>query len=55
MRTVKAVASAMEMAPTMATASMTPTMSAASVTAAASAHCRARQHGRQSKNRNPDS
>jgi hypothetical protein len=46
MRGVKAVASAMEMASTVAVAT-------AAVTAAASGQCGAGQHGRQSDNRNP--
>jgi hypothetical protein len=46
MRGVKAVASAMEMASTVAVAT-------AAVTAAASGQCGAGQHGRQSNNRNP--
>jgi hypothetical protein len=49
MRSVKAVAAAMEMTSAMATAAMAAT----SVTAAASGQHGAGQHGRQSNNRNP--
>jgi hypothetical protein len=51
MGAVKAVASAMEMASTVAAASVAPTMATASV-AAAPGERRVRQHGRQSNNGN---
>ena len=50
MRSVKAVASAMEMTSAMAS---TVAVATAAVTAAASGQCGAGQHGRQSNNRNP--
>jgi hypothetical protein len=50
MRSVKAVASAMEMTSAMAS---TVAVATAAVTAAASGQCGAGQHGRQSDNRNP--
>jgi hypothetical protein len=50
MRSVKAVASAMEMTSAMAS---TVAVATAAVTAAASGQCGAGQHGRQSDNPNP--
>ena len=50
MRSVKAVASAMEMTSAMAS---TVAVATAAMTAAASGQCGAGQHGRQSDNRNP--
>jgi hypothetical protein len=55
MRRVKAVASAMEMAPTMASATMTTASVASAMASAASAQCGARQHDRQRNNHSPNS